>query len=40
MFQFCTTRNGVAAKKVQRDLGVTYKTAWRMCNEIRKYMAG
>ena len=38
MFQFCTTRNGVAAKKVERDLGVTYKTAWRMCHEIRKYM--
>jgi transposase-like protein len=31
-------RNGVAAKKVQRDLGVTYKTARRMCNEIRKYI--
>ena len=39
MFMFCTTRNGVAAKKVERDLGVTYKTAWRMCHEIRKYMA-
>ena len=38
MFQFCTTRNSVAAKKVERDLGVTYKTAWRMCHEIRKYM--
>ena len=39
MFQFCTTRNGVAAKKVERDLGVTYKTAWRMCHQIREYMA-
>jgi transposase-like protein len=38
MFLFCTTRNGVAAKEVQRQLGVTYKTAWRMCNLIRKYM--
>jgi transposase len=38
MFQFCTTRNGVSAKKVQRDLGVTYKTAWRMCHQIREYM--
>jgi transposase len=38
MFQFVTTRNGVAAKRVERDLGVTYKTAWRMCHEIRKYM--
>lgn len=39
MFLFTTTRNGVAAKRVQRELAVTYKTAWRMCHEIRKYMA-
>lgn len=38
MFQFCALRNGVAAKEVERQLGVTYKTAWRMCHEIRKYM--
>ena len=38
MFLFCASRNGVAAKEVQRRLGVTYKTAWRMCNLIRKYM--
>lgn len=39
MFLFCTTRNGVAAKEVERQIGVTYKTAWRMCHEVRKYMA-
>jgi transposase-like protein len=39
MFLFTTTRNGVAAKRVERELRVTYKTAWRMCHEIRKYMA-
>ena len=38
MHLFCTTRNGVAAKEVQRQLGVTYKTAWRMCFYIRSYM--
>lgn len=38
MFLFTTTRNGVAAKELQRQLGVTYKTAWRMGHEIRKYM--
>jgi transposase-like protein len=38
MFQFCTSRNGVAAKEVERQLGVTYKTAWRMCHQIREYM--
>ncbi|MEQ9662838.1 MAG: IS1595 family transposase [Parasphingopyxis sp.] len=39
MFLFCASRNGVAAKEVERQIGVTYKTAWRMCHEIRKYMA-
>ena len=39
MFLFTTTRNGVAAKRVQREIGVTYKTAWRMCHQIREYMA-
>ena len=38
MFLFTTTRNGVAAKRVEREIGVTYKTAWRMCDQIRKYM--
>lgn len=39
IFMFTTTRNGVAAKELQRQLGVTYKTAWRMAFEIRKHMA-
>jgi hypothetical protein len=38
MYLFTTTRNGVAAKELQRQLGVTYKTAWRMAKEIRIYM--
>jgi transposase len=38
MFLFTTARNGVAAKRVEREIGVTYKTAWRMCHEIREYM--
>lgn len=38
MFLFCASRNGVSAKEVQRQIGVTYKTAWRMCNLIRQYM--
>ena len=39
MFLFTTTRHGVPAKELQRQLGVTYKTAWRMGHELRKYMA-
>lgn len=38
MFLFTTTRNGVAAKRVEREIGVTYKTAWRMCRLVRDYM--
>jgi transposase len=39
MFMFTTTRNGVSAKELQRQLGVTYKTAWRMGHKIREHMA-
>lgn len=39
MYLFTTSRNGVSAKELQRTLGVTYKCAWRMGHEIRKYMA-
>lgn len=38
IFQFSTSKNGVSAKKIERDLGVTYKTAWRMCKQIRLLM--
>jgi hypothetical protein len=38
MYLFCASRNGVAAKELQRQLGVTYKCAWRMGHEIRQYM--
>ncbi len=40
MYLFTTSRHGVPAKELQRQLGVTYKTAWRMGHEIRKYMSG
>lgn len=38
MYLFTVTRHGVPAKELQRQLGVTYKTAWRIGHEIRKYM--
>lgn len=36
MYLFCTTRHGVSGKELQRQLGVTYKTAWRIGQQIRK----
>lgn len=36
---FTTTRHGVSAKELERQLGVTYKTAWRMATLIREHMA-
>lgn len=38
MFLFCASRNGVSAKEIERQTGVTYKTAWRMARLIREYM--
>src|ERR1700676_506987 len=39
MYLMTSTRHGVAAKEVQRQIGCTYKCAWRMCHELRKLMA-
>ena len=33
-----STRCGVSAKHLERELGVTYKTAWRMANKIRSML--
>ena len=38
MYLFTTSRHGVPAKELQRQLGVTYKTAWRMAHLIRMYI--
>ena len=39
IYLFTTTRHGVPAKELQRQLGVSYPTAHRMAHLIRKHMA-
>jgi len=38
MYLFCTTRHGVSGKELQRQLGVTYKTGYRIGMQIRKLL--
>jgi len=39
VYLFVATRHGVSGKELQRQLGVTYKTAYRIGMQIRKLMA-
>jgi transposase len=36
MYLMASTRCGISAKQIEREIGCTYKTAWRMCDLIRK----
>lgn len=38
IYLFSVSKNGVSAKELERHLGVTYKTAWRMAKQIRLLM--
>src|SRR6478672_6958782 len=35
MYLMASTRCGISAKQLERELGVAYRTAWRMMNRIR-----
>lgn len=39
MHLFAVSRNGVAAKELERALEISYPTAWRMAHKIREHMA-
>jgi transposase len=38
MYLMASTRCGISAKQLERELGVTYKTAWRMFHKIRSLL--
>ena len=38
IYLFSVAKNGVSAKEVERHLGVTYKTAWRIAKQVRALM--
>lgn len=39
IYLMASTRAGISAKQLERELGVTYKTAWRMFHQIRTMMS-
>jgi transposase len=40
MFLSCVGHKRMTAREVQRQLGITYKTAWHMTHAIRSYLGG
>lgn len=39
IYLFVVTRHGVSGKEIERQVGCTYKTAWRIANRLRKHIS-
>ncbi|MFC1982103.1 IS1595 family transposase [Chloroflexota bacterium] len=38
IYRMASTRCGISAKQIEREMGVTYKTAWRMFHQVRSLL--
>lgn len=38
IFMMCSSKKGISAKQLQRELGLSYKAAWFMCHRVRLAM--
>src|ERR1700693_2718472 len=36
--QMCSSKKGISAKQLQRELGISYKASWFMCHRVREAM--
>jgi len=39
IFEMCSSKNGVAAREIERNNGLTARTAWHMLHRIREAMS-
>lgn len=39
IYLMCSSKKGISANQIARDLDLPYKTAWSMCHRIRQAMA-
>lgn len=39
IFLMCSSKKGVSANQLKRELGINYRSAWFMCHRVREAMA-
>ena len=40
IYLMCASKKGISAHQLQRQLDITYKSAWFMCHRVREAMSG